>query len=349
MKSKIIIKSNSIGQLRQLINLAPYSKIAILTDRTIAKLWLSKLTDNLKSKPVEIIIPSGEKHKNITTLTSVWQQLKNHQLDRHSLMINLGGGVICDLGGFAASTYMRGIDFIHLPTTLLAQVDASIGGKTAINFNGLKNMIGTFTLPKAIIIDPQTLSTLPNNQLISGTAEIAKHGLIQNRKHFHLSTCKRPAQFSKKELVQIIKQSVKIKTKIVSADPNELSLRKVLNFGHTIGHALESLSLDTNKPLLHGQAISLGMVAEAKLSQLKGFLTKTELNLIEQGLKHVGLPIRTKTIQINPVLRLIRTDKKTQSQTVNFTLLKSIGKATINHTVSRQQITKALLWLKNSS
>ena len=349
MKSKIIIKSNAIGQLHELINLAPYSKIAVLTDRTIAKLWLSKLTDNLKSKPVEIIIPSGEKQKNVTTLTSVWQQLKNHQLDRHSLLINLGGGVICDLGGFAASTYMRGIDFIHLPTTLLAQVDASIGGKTAINFNGLKNIIGTFTLPKAIIIDPQTLSSLSVNQITDGMAEVIKHGLIKDKKHFQLAVSKKPFQLSQKDLIQLIKQSSQIKLDIVSQDKKEANLRKILNFGHTIGHALESSSQNTKSPLPHGQAVSLGMVAEAKLSQLKGFLTNKELNLIEQGLKHVCLPIRTKTLPIKSILTLIKSDKKNQAQTINFTLLKSIGQSVINQIATIKQVETSLLWLKNSS
>ncbi len=349
MKSKIIIKPNALNQLSQLVDLTKFSKLAVLTDKTVADLWLKPLLKNLTVKPAVIIIPTGEKHKNLATLKKVYQQLLNHQLDRHSLLINLGGGVISDLGGLAASTFMRGVDFIHLPTTLLAQVDASIGGKTAVNFNGFKNLVGTFSEAKAVVIDTQTLSSLPTNQLTDGMAEVVKHGLIKSKKHFQLAVGKKPSQLSQKDLIQLIKQSSQIKLNIVSQDPKEANSRKILNFGHTVGHALESLSLKTKSPLSHGQAVSLGMITEAKLSQLKGFITTSELNLIKQGLKHVGLPTRSETISISSVLKLIKSDKKNISSTINFTLLKSIGQAVINQTATHQQIVKALLWLKKSS
>ena len=310
MKSKIIIKTKALNQLPKLIDLTSCSKIAVLTDKTVAKLWLKPLLGSLKMKPAVIIIPTGEKHKNVITLTSVWKQLNKHRLDRHSLLLNLGGGVICDLGGLAAATHMRGIDFIHLPTTLLAQVDASIGGKTAINFNSVKNLIGTFTNPKAIIIDPQTITTQKPKDLLDGFAEMAKHGLISDRQHFHKVTCQKPHQLSQAKLINLIKQSIKIKLKIVKADPQESRLRKKLNFGHTIGHALESIFLNTNPPLSHGQAVSLGMIAEAKLSNLKGLLNDSQLNLITQGIKHVGLPISINHLPIKAIVKQIKTDKK---------------------------------------
>jgi len=343
-KKSIHIKTGLINQLVKLINLNSYSKIAILTDNNLEKTWLKSITKQLP-QAVEIIIPSGEKHKNITTLTSIWSKLNQNNLDRHSLLINLGGGVICDLGGFAASSYMRGIDFIHLPTTLLAQVDASLGGKTGINLNEVKNLIGTFSKPKTIIIDPQILSTLPNNQLISGFAEIIKHGLIKDKKHFLKSTSKKPIKFSKTELTQIIKRSCLIKMEIVKADPQESNSRKILNFGHTIGHAFESLSLKTKSPLLHSQAVSLGMVAEAKLSLLKGLITQQELEIIKSGLKKAHLPTKTNQFPTKDIYKLIHQDKKNQSKTINWTMLKSIGQAVYNQIATKQQIIQSIQYV----
>ena len=342
----IRIGINLLGKLNHQVDFSQYSKVAVLTDSGVAKLWLPLLLKSLKFKPAIIIIPAGEQHKNLTTLNFVWRQLLRHRLDRRSLLINLGGGVVSDLGGLAAATFMRGIDFINIPTTLLAQVDAASGGKTAIDFAGVKNLIGTFTLPKAIIIDAQTLSSLPRRQLVSGWAEIIKHGLIKDRRHWQLASAKPPSQFSQAELIQLIKQSVKIKTAIVAADAHESGLRKLLNFGHTIGHALEALSLNSQTPLLHGEAVSLGMAAAAKLSQLKGFLTEQDISLIELSLKRAGLPIRIKKIAVAKILNLIRTDKKTVRKNTRWTLLESIGQAIFNQTATKKQIVEAILWLK---
>lgn len=342
----IHIGINSLGRLNQLVKINRYTKVAILTDEVVAKLWLLRLIEDLQPKPAVIIIKTGEQHKSLTTLSFVWRQFLRHGLDRRSLLINLGGGVVTDLGGLAAATFMRGIDFINIPTTLLAQVDAAIGGKTAIDFAGVKNLLGVFTEPKAVIIDPQILSSLPQRQLTSGFAEMIKHGLIHDKNHWQLAVSKKPSQFSPAELIQLIKQSVKIKTDIVAADSRELGPRKLLNFGHTVGHALESLSLKTKTPLLHGEAVSLGIVAAAKLSQLKGMISEKELDLIEAGLKRAGLPTRTKLISVTKILNLIQRDKKNRGKIINWTLLKTIGQAVVDQRVGDQQIIEAILWLK---
>ena len=270
---KIIIGKKLLGKINTLLDFSRFSKIAVLTDENIQISLISQISQIKKSLNRELVIitiPAGEKFgKNIETVKKIWKKMFESGLDRQSLLINLGGGVICDMGGFAASTFMRGIEFINIPTTLLAQVDASVGGKTGVNFNEIKNAIGVFKNPIGVVIDVQTLKTLPKREFVSAFGEIIKHGVISGREHFNLVTSKKPEEFNEQELIEIIKQSIKIKSNIVKKDPKETTgLRKVLNFGHTIGHAVESLSWKTNKSLLHGEAVAIGMVAESNLACL---------------------------------------------------------------------------------
>ena len=229
----IFVGSHVIEKIDTVFDFSGYSKLFIISDETVAPLYLDKLQNFLPAKTVKIILPSGESAKDIQYLTKIWQQMIDEQLDRKSLIINLGGGAIGDIGGFAASTYMRGLDFINIPTTLLAQVDESVGGKTMINFHGIKNIVGTFYQPSAVIIDVDTLKTLPERQLLNGFAEIIKHGLIKDKQYFDLVTSKKPTDFSQEELVEIIARSNIIKAEFVENDEKESGMRKIVNYGHS--------------------------------------------------------------------------------------------------------------------
>jgi len=335
---KIIIGNNLVERLTELFNFSQFSKIAILTDTNVAKHWLQIIKKSLKLETSEIVIKPGEKEKNIETVKKIWEEMFENGFDRKSLLINLGGGVIGDIGGFAASTFMRGIEFINIPTTLLSMVDASIGGKTGIDFNEIKNSIGVFKNPASIIIDVSTLETLPKRELIAAFGEIIKHGVISGREYFNFITSKKPGEFTEDELIKIIKQSIKIKSDIVKKDPEENGLRKVLNFGHTIGHAIESLSWKTNKPLLHGEAVAVGLVAESKLASinLRGRA------VIIRAITNAGLPTRIKNISEKDILQVMSFDKKNIGKKTLFSLPERIGKVTFNVEVPKELIVNAL-------
>ncbi len=302
-----------------------------------------KLEKSFRKKLIKIIIPAGEKEKNIETVKIIWEKMFEMGLDRKSLVINLGGGVVCDMGGFAASTFMRGIDFLNIPTTLLAQVDAGVGGKTGIDFLNIKNGIGIFKDPIGTIIDVETLKTLPKRELTAAFGEIIKHGVISGREYFDLATSKKPGEFDQNELIEIIKQSIKIKSNIVKKDPKEDGLRKVLNFGHTIGHAIESLSWKTNKPLLHGEAVAIGMIIESNLASSNCVsCTAEDFLLIKKAIINAGLPIKIKMANSEEILKIILTDKKNIRGEILFSLPERIGKIVPNVRVPKELIKKSL-------
>lgn len=338
----IFIGNGLLGQIEKIQSLLEFSNVFIVTDKNIEPILLKKLTSQFSIATFHIALDPGEKAKNIESIEKIWKAMHEAHCDRKTLVINLGGGVTMDMGGFAASTYMRGVSFLNIPTTLLAQVDASIGGKTGIDFDGIKNLIGTFSVPIAVIIDPQTLRTLHEREFVSGFGEILKHGLITDKKHFQEATTKKPFEFTQKELLDIIIKSCEIKADIARRDKMENDVRKILNFGHTVGHAVEVLSLETGHPLLHGEAISIGMVLEAKISQLSGFLSESEFQQIHLALSHAGLPTVLSDTDIKEVLEKIKSDKKNIGNLVNFTLLQGIGKAIFNQNVSQKIITEAL-------
>lgn len=337
----ILVGENLLSKLPTLINLKKYSSLFLITDEGVEKHWADKI-NSIFPNHKKIILKSGEQVKDIATVQKIWQKLFENKSDRKTLIVNIGGGVIGDIGGFAASTFMRGVDFLQIPTTLTAQVDSSIGGKTGINFAGVKNLIGTFTQPVAVICDIDFLSTLPNREFISGFAEVIKHGLIADEKYFHLVTSKKPQNLSSKELISIVTQSIKIKAKIVENDEKETGLRKLLNFGHTIGHAIESLSQQTNNPLLHGEAISIGMSMEGQISKLLGLLSEKDYQALQQSLLNAGLPTEMPKLAINKIMEKIQADKKTEKGEVNWTLLQSIGKALINQLVDESIVRQVL-------
>ena len=296
------------------LNISSYSKVAILVDENTKRDCLHKLPKIDKSILIEI--QSGEENKNITTCNFIWEQLTKNHFDRNSLLINLGGGVIGDMGGFCSSTYKRGIDFIQIPTTLLAMVDASVGGKLGIDFNGLKNQIGVFNNPHSVIINPEFLSTLPENELQSGFAEVVKHALIADKNLWNkiIST-----SFNELIWEEIIDNSIQIKNKIVESDPLEKGERKKLNFGHTFGHAIESYYLEKGTPILHAEAVFMGMILEIELAPISEENKQEIKNYI---LSNFSLPYTPKKSNLHQYLI---NDKKNKEGKINFSLLKKIG------------------------
>lgn len=339
---KISIGSNLMGKIGSLYDLSSYSNFFIVTDQNTEPLFLKKVMVALPLEAAFIVLSSGEKEKHIKNVQKIWTAMRDAQCDRKSLVVNLGGGVVGDMGSFAASTYMRGVDFFNIPTTLLAQVDAGIGGKTGINFSNVKNLIGTFNQPVGVVIDIQTLTTLPKKEFLSGFAEIIKHGLVKDKKYFAKVTKKHPLKFTQDEIIDIITESCQIKANIVQGDETESNMRKILNFGHTIGHAIESLSLETSAPLLHGETISIGMLVEAKISHLINLLSIADLQRIEQVLVAAELPVSITGLKIDEVLKKIKSDKKNEKGNINFTLLNGIGNALYNQNVSEAVIVKAM-------
>lgn len=331
-----------IKDINLLVDFSRYTKAVIVTDKNIPTSLVQNLKTTLSIETSIVMLDTGEQQKDLENIQKVWRTLQNFGCDRKSLVINIGGGVIGDIGGFAAATFMRGIDFLQIPTTLLAQADASIGGKVGINFLGIKNLIGSFQQPIAVIIDIDTLSTLPKREFVSGFGEIIKHGVITDKEYFQFVTSKKPQEFSQEELVAIIKRSCQIKTDIVSRDEKENGLRKLLNFGHTIGHAIESLSQDTNHPLLHGEAVSIGMVAEGQISKLLGLFSEEEYAILEQSIIQAGLPTKASRINANEVMGKIKSDKKNENGKINWTLLQGIGKAIYNQEVDDAIVRKVL-------
>ncbi len=322
------------NELLQLIEAEQYSKIIILVDGNTHEFCLptflakSKLPQSL----LEVIeIEPGEHHKNIDTCTGVWGALTDLNLDRNTLLINLGGGVVTDMGGFIAATYKRGIKFINVPTTLLSMVDASVGGKTGIDLGVVKNQIGLFVNPELVIIDVDFLTTLPANQMRSGFAEMIKHALIQDKSYWQqlLGLNK----LTTNNLEELIYTSVVIKNNIVLKDPKEAGLRKVLNFGHTLGHAIESVFLSHTKPLLHGEAIAIGMILEAYLSHKKLGLSEHHLETLTNYILTYFEKIEFSNQQIDKVLSYLKFDKKNTKNNINFVLLKNIGEPVIDQNV----------------
>jgi 3-dehydroquinate synthase len=325
--------------LEQLIERS-YSKVFVLVDEQTEKYCLPLLSKTLFDVHV-IRIKSGEEHKTLDTVQHIWKELFAKQANRQCALINLGGGMVGDIGGFAAATYKRGIDFIQVPTTLLAMVDSSVGGKTGIDFNGIKNSIGIIQQPTSVVIQPDFLNTLPPRELLNGFAEMIKHGLIADgnywEKLFGIS------ELNVATIAPHIGGSIKIKAGVVKKDPFETGFRKLLNFGHTVGHAIEAYSLAKDKhPLKHGEAVAIGMICEAFLSKEVGGLSGRELRVISEFILLHFPKYSLRNIFSQELIALMRQDKKNTDDGINFTLLKRIGKGSINHTCSESKIALAL-------
>lgn len=326
-----------------------YTKVFVLVDENTSVYCLSlalRRVPLLASANV-LQIRSGEQAKTVESCNKLWRLLMKEGADTRSVLINLGGGVICDLGGFVASTFKRGIDFVNIPTTLLSQVDASVGGKVGVDSDGIKNQIGLFADPQAVFILPEFLNTLPRRQLLSGYAEMMKHAIIADSDYWSIILNK--GFEPQGDWESLIRQSVSIKQKVVKFDPFERGLRKVLNFGHTIGHGVESWSLlHDEDPMLHGEAIAIGMICEAFIScKLCGLPEEEFIQIVEFINMHFALkPLDCKAAQ--EVLEIIRHDKKNEGGQFRMTLLPHIGKATINQDCTTDQIIDSLHFYVNS-
>lgn len=320
-----------------------YSNIFIIVDTNTNEYCLNKLLPALETDlNVEIIeFEAGEINKNIETCIQIWNVLTELGADRKSLVINLGGGVVTDLGGFVASTFKRGIDFINIPTTLLAMVDASVGGKNGVDLGNLKNQIGVFNLPVMVLVDTEYLDTVPQNEMRSGLSEMLKHGLIYDKDYWEQFLNLQEIDYA--DFDQLIYRSIVIKNDIVTLDPKEKNLRKSLNFGHTLGHAIESYFLENNNKvtLLHGEAIAVGMILESFISWKKELLTIEEYTQIKVAIKSIYEDIIFDENDIDPILDLLIHDKKNEYGTIQFALLETIGKIKINQLVENELILEA--------
>ena len=334
---------NAYNLLNAHIAQSKYSKVFVLCDTGSSEHCVPRLLSTLAVEiPVEIVeFESGEASKTIDTCVQLWTLLTELGADRKSLIVNAGGGVVTDLGGFVASTYKRGIDFIHVPTTLLAMVDASVGGKNGVDLGHLKNQIGVINVPQMILIDTQYLETLPQPQMRSGLAEMLKHGLIGDKAYWEQFLDLKNIDFT--EFDALVWRSIEIKNDIVMQDPTENGIRKALNFGHTLGHAIESYFLESaHKPtLLHGEAIAAGMILEGFIAREKGLLTAAEYAQIKYVISDIFPNVEFADQDLAPIIGLLVHDKKNEYGSVQFALLDGIGQIKIGETAENDLIYKA--------
>ncbi|MEG1587293.1 MAG: 3-dehydroquinate synthase [Bacteroidales bacterium] len=326
-------------QLSALIEQTDFDKLYLLTDEHTAKFCLPLLDTFTSTQAFELItIPVGDHVKDLHSISRVWQVLSETGATRHSVMINLGGGMITDLGGFAAASFKRGIRFINIPTSLLGAVDAAVGGKTGINFNGLKNEIGAFAPAFAVLISTEFFITLDKENLLSGYAEMLKHGLLSSADYFDrlLSYDLDSRDFD--ILLDLLEESVNIKREVVTIDPYEKGIRKALNLGHTAGHAFESYCLQLDKPVLHGYAIAWGLVCELILSHRQTGFPIEYLKQTADFVRENYGPLFITCKQYDELFEYMTHDKKNDAGFINFTLLKGVGDIAINQTASRENI-----------
>ncbi len=341
-KQKIVISYNLVQSLTEAVNAVDHDRLFILVDEHTADNCLPSIRDiDCLSNGKIIVIPADDTNKNLDSISHVWAELQQNGATRHSLMINLGGGMVTDLGGFAASTFKRGIKFINVPTTLLAMVDASVGGKTGINFGGLKNEIGVFNNAETVILDAFFLSTLDKGNILSGYAEMLKHGLISDEKMWAELLTFEIDRYDRDKLTGMIADSVAVKERIVTEDPTEKGIRKALNLGHTVGHAFESLAM-TRKPILHGYAVAYGIVCELYLSAKKEGFPVDKLRQTVDFIKNNYGKMEITCDDYPTLLELMTHDKKNTSGNINFTLLGDIGDIRINRTATEQEILESL-------
>lgn len=341
MSQRVIISTNLESEIVEALAECEHDKIFVLTDETTLVQCWPVVKNYISLKGAEVIsIGATDTHKNLDTVVRVWKALGDGCASRHSCLINLGGGMVTDLGGFAAATFKRGIDFINIPTTLLSMVDASVGGKTGINFGGLKNEIGVFCDSKFVILDTEFLRTLDAENIRSGYAEMLKHGLISDEKMWEELVGFDLAHPDLQQLQRMVGDSVAVKQRIVEQDPHEHGIRKALNLGHTFGHAFESWALK-RKPVLHGYAVAFGLIPELYLSVVKTEFPTDKMRETVGFVKenYGSLPITCD--DYDELIELMRHDKKNQDGIINFTLLGGIGDIRINQSASITEIKEA--------
>jgi 3-dehydroquinate synthase len=343
--SEIFYSENLRQDFKPVIERQGERKVFLATETRVNNLWVQG-NDTFKHFP-QIVLPAGEENKKLSSVALVWEFLSNSGADRKSLLINVGGGMLTDLAGFAASTFKRGIGFVNVPTTLLSQVDASVGGKTGINFNSLKNEIGTFREPEAVIIYTPFLQTLDKSNLLSGFAEMIKHGLIFDSSHLYELMNFNLDDIHYDQMSDLIRHSIEIKKHFVRNDPFEKNIRKALNFGHTIGHAIESYGMLQGHPVLHGFAVAWGMVSELFLSVETSGFPVHEAERISMWIKKLYGKYDFSSSDFGGMWELMLHDKKNESERINFTLLSAPGQFTINRNCQKELIIQSLIHLQN--
>ena len=324
-------------------------KVCIVTETTVGAIYADKVKNILKQAGGEVFIytfEAGEEHKTLDTVKKVYEYLIINHFDRKDLLVALGGGVTGDLTGFTAATYLRGIDFVQIPTSLLAQVDSSVGGKTGVDFDSYKNMVGAFYHPKLVYINTETLKTLTTRQFLSGMAEVVKYGLIKRRDFFDwlIANADKIKSYDHDALKYMIYVSCDTKREVVENDFKEQGERALLNMGHTLGHAIEKC---VNFRLLHGECVSIGSVAASYISYKKGYISEADLKLIIDAHKAFDIPVTEKDFDMDEVLNATLSDKKMEAGTVKFIILKAIGNAEIDRNISKEDMKNALNKVKN--
>ncbi|MBX2842313.1 MAG: 3-dehydroquinate synthase [Flammeovirgaceae bacterium] len=317
-----------------------FTKIAVIFDENSKKYCYPVIKDFIPENHIQIKIESGEENKNLETCKSIWDILTNNSFDRKSIVLNLGGGVIGDMGGFCAATYKRGIAFVQIPTTLLSQVDASVGGKLGIDFNGFKNHIGVFQLPERVLVHPRFIKTLVKEELRSGYAEVIKHFLIADKAKWEAL---RQKPINNQDFDSLIPENILIKDQVVTSDPKEKGLRKILNFGHTIGHAIETHFLfQKSKKLLHGEAIAIGMICETYLSQKILGLSESDLDEVTEYVLNTYGKVEISSVDLDYIIPHMQQDKKNEGNRLNFSLLESNGKALFDQEISEEMAKESI-------
>ena len=324
-------------------------KLCVVTDSNVAPLYLEAVKNALKEKidqVYEFVIPAGEQNKTLDNIKKLYEYLILNRFDRKDCLVALGGGVIGDMTGFAAATYLRGIDFVQVPTTLLSQVDSSIGGKTGVDFDSYKNMVGAFHMPRLVYMNLSVLNTLSDEQFSCGMGEILKHGLIKNREYFTwcMDNADKIQERDYETLLYMIKESCKIKRDVVEKDPTEKGDRALLNFGHTLGHAVEKLK---NFEMLHGQCVAVGAVAAMKLSAMRGNVLEEDVANSEKCFEKFGLPVRAEGITAEQILQISKSDKKMEAGKIKFVLLQEVGNAYVDKTVTDEELMQASKYILN--
>lgn len=346
--SKIIYSRALEQELLPFIDKYPVGKVFLATEETVDKLWVSKFDKFFEAKGIQkVVIPAGENNKKIESVAKIWEFLLNNGGDRKSLLINIGGGMLTDLAGFAACTFKRGIDFLNVPTTLLSQVDASVGGKTGINFGGLKNEIGSFKEPIAVVINTDFLLTIDDENFRSGYAEMIKHGLIYSPEHLAELKTFDFENIDYDLLQEIIRHSVNVKEYFVANDLTEQNIRKALNFGHTVSHAFESLAMKQKRPILHGFGVACGIIAELFLSVKMCNFPKNDFEELIKWILAVYGKFEIHATDFESLYELMTHDKKNESGRINFTLLPKIGEISINQNCEKELIFEALEFYRN--
>lgn len=338
LPENIRFSDNPSADLKSFLDSRKYSKVAVLVDENTLRNCLPLIESGLPEHQL-IVVRSGEEQKNLQTCALIWEEMTEMALDRHALMVVIGGGVLGDMGGFCAATYKRGIDFVLIPTTLLAQVDASIGGKLGIDFNGFKNHIGVFQQPALTLLHAGFLRTLPAAELRSGFAEVIKHCLISDREMFETISA---SDVNGQDWDTLLKHSVSFKARVTQEDPKEKGLRKILNAGHTIGHAVESLLLSSGKRILHGEAIAIGLISEAFIARERKMLREEEFAMICAYITRIFGKISLTETEIKDSSKMTLQDKKNKDNRVLCVLLDGIGTCKWDQEITLTEVTDSL-------